>query len=81
MGAYLSYYFKLIFLPLGCASIPLGLVDSFFEFEELPPMPPVATVGYSGTLYFLGQVGVLVWGGGLHLSVRGFNPYLIPKLG
>ena len=44
-------------------------------------MAHVATVGYSGTLYFLGQVGVLVWGGGLHLSVRGFNPYLIPKLG
>ena len=44
-------------------SLTLVLMDSFLEFEELPPMPPVATVRYSGTFYLSGAGGDIGMGG------------------
>ena len=50
IGAYLSSSFTLFHPPLVRASLTLGLIDSFPEFEELLLIPPVATVLYSGML-------------------------------
>ena len=36
-------------LSLGRASLTLGLIDPLLEVEDLPPVPPVNTIGDSGT--------------------------------
>ena len=49
------------------ASLALGLMDLFPEFEYLLLMPPMNTVGYSGTFSLAGAVG----GGGMKVGGRG----------
>ena len=46
----LYYYYTLRQPPIGRASLPLGLMYHIPGFEELPTMPPVDSVGDSGTL-------------------------------
>ena len=43
--------------PIGRVSLYLGLMDLFPEFKEIPPMPPVATVGDYGMLVLSGAGG------------------------
>ena len=52
LGAYLFSSFTFRFPTLGRASLPLALMDSFFEFAELPTMLYVATDGDSSTFNF-----------------------------
>ena len=53
----------------------------FPEFEELPLIPPGATVGDSVTLSLDGEGGDSGIGEGQHSPVGGSNPCPIPKLG
>ena len=54
-------------------------MDSFLGFEDLPTMPPMATVRDSGMLSLSGGMGIVGGGGGQHSPVRGYNPCLVPK--
>ena len=54
IGAYLSYSPTLCHPDIGCESCIFGLMYTFLYFEELPTMPPVATVGDYGALYLAG---------------------------
>ena len=64
LGGYLFSLSPIHCLPLGRTSLPLGIMYPFMEFEEIPFMPPIATVGDSGTfsLAGLGRDGGM-WGG------------------
>ena len=53
-------------LPIGRLSLTLGLMDTFLDFKELPPIPPVATVVNSGTFYLGGTGGDSGVGGVIH---------------